>query len=325
MARAFDLSLYKAMSKEITLKTFEVDVLIPCFNEEISIVQTIKEVQKVLPNARILVIDNNSTDATSKVAKDLGIEVVFERQRGKGFALARGFNEIREECQVICVLDGDATYSVTELDKATQIVWEQNVGMVVGKRVDSTPRRTAYPKMHVFGNWAFRVINKFAIDLKIDDPLSGYRVLSRRFVKSFTGGATQFEIEAELNSHASTLCCDVVNIEVGYRSRPEGSLSKLRTISDGVSIFKMYVRSFFNIRPFLAFSLTSIFPLAIGVALLWRAFSVYLKTTQVPNFPSLIVGIGLVGFSLNLFLGGLVLTRIKSIQVALVRDRFNKK
>jgi glycosyltransferase involved in cell wall biosynthesis len=307
------------------LKTFEVDVLIPCFNEEISIVQTIKEVQSVLPDARVLVIDNNSTDLTSKVAKDLGIEVVFESQRGKGFALARGFNEIREECQVICVLDGDATYSLTELKKATQIVWEQNVGMVVGTRLDSTPKKNAYPKMHIFGNSAFRIINTVAIGLRIDDPLSGYRVLSRRFVKSFTGGATQFEIEAELNSHASTLSCEVVNIKVGYRSRPEGSFSKLRTISDGVSIFRMYLRSFFNIRPFLAFTLTSIFPLALGVALLWRAFSVYLQTMQVPNFPSLIVGIGLVGFSLNLFLGGLILTRIKGIQVALVRDRYNTK
>lgn len=177
------------------MKTLEVDVLIPCFNEEIAIGQTILEVQKVLPRARILVIDNNSTDTTSNIAKSLGAEVVFERQRGKGFALARGFNEIRDECQVICVLDGDATYSVNELAKAVEIVREQNVAMVVGTRIDWTPKKTAYPKMHVFGNWTFKMINKFAIDLKIDDPLSGYRVLSRGFVRSFTGGQLNLRLK----------------------------------------------------------------------------------------------------------------------------------
>jgi glycosyltransferase involved in cell wall biosynthesis len=313
------------LSGEATLKSFEVDVLIPCFNEEVSVGHTIKEIQRVLPEARILVVDNNSTDATSSVAKSLGVEVVFERRRGKGFAVARGFNEIRDQCQVVCILDGDTTYSVAELNQAVEIVRLQNVDMVVGTRIDSTPKKSAYPKMHVFGNWTFKVINRLAIDLKVDDPLSGYRVLSRRFVNSFTGGATQFEIEAELNAHARTLSCEVVNLEVSYGSRPEGSNSKLRTITDGISILKMYIRSFYRIRPFFAFSLSSTIPLVIGVALLWRAFSVYLQTKEVPNFPSLIVGVGLLGFAMNLFIGGLILARIRSIQISLIKDRYNRK
>jgi hypothetical protein len=182
---------------------------------------------------------------------------------------------------------------------------------------------SAYRRLHVFGNKFFGFINRFALGSDVQDPLSGYRVMSRRFVKSFSGGASQFEIEAELNSHARTLSCKVVNVNVEYKGRLPGSESKLRTLRDGKKILIMYLRHFSEIRPIRAFTLTALPFAIVGTILVWRALSTYLVSQQVPNFPSLIVGVGFLGFSINLLLGGVILSRVNNIHKAFVRERYN--
>ena len=306
------------------MDSVKIDVVIPCLNEEISIAKTISDVWQFLPNARILVVDNNSTDETSRIALNSGAEVFFEHRKGKGYALARGFNEIREDCNVVFMLDGDATYSTNNMQEAVELIQNKGMDLVVGTRITlDTETGKAYRSLHIAGNRFFKLVNRYAIGSQIDDPLSGYRVMSRRFAKSFTGGATEFEIEAELNSHARILSAKVINLKIGYKGRAAGSHSKLKTIQDGVKILKMYIHYFYELQPFRAFSLTAIPLITTGSILTWRAISTYFSTQTVPNFPSLIVGISLIGFSINLVLGGIILTRIRSIQTSITRDRYN--
>ncbi len=307
------------------MNTVKVDVIIPCFNEEISIANTIEDVFLYLPEARILVIDNNSTDKTSLNALKAGAEIFFEYRQGKGFALARGFNEIREDCSVVFMLDGDGTYSTKKMQDAVDLIRHKGIDLVIGNRITpSSDTKKAYRRLHVAGNKFFKLVNRYVVGSQINDPLSGYRAMSRRFVRSFTGGATGFEIEAELNSHARTLSAKVLNQDIDYKGRAIGSYSKLKTIQDGIKILKMYINYFYELRPFRAFLFTLLPFLIFGLLLTWRSISTYLSTGMVPNFPSLIMGISLIGFSINLFLGGIILARIRTIQTSIIRDQYNQ-
>lgn len=303
----------------------DVLVIIPALNEEVAISATIQAIRLQLPDSRILVIDNGSTDNTAMVARDLGAEVLFEPQKGKGFAVRRGFRALDARTRVVVMTDGDDTYGCEKLPIAVQDVQNNGVDMVVGTRLpidSSNTRKPVYKRGHTLGNLFFTWISKVLHPVGIEDSLSGWRVMSRGFVKSFAGGATGFEIEAELNAHAYIIRASVSNIEVDYRGRSENSHSKLNTYSDGIKILKMNLALFRNNRPQLAFTLLGIPWLLISTILVSRPVFQYFETGLVKQFPSLIAGVGSFIVSALLIITGMILQRVKLIRSAIAHYQY---
>ena len=292
-------------------------VLLPTLNEEIAIAPTITTVKKYLPQSEIIVIDNGSEDRTVEIALSLHVRVVHEPQKGKGFAIRRGFREVSHETTVVVMLDGDDTYGCAKLVDAVQMVQADGFDLIVGNRIalsDSESRKPVFKRGHSFGNKFFSLFSTLLHPVGITDSLSGWRVMSRGFVQSFTGGASGFEIEAELNAHAYLLKCAVGNTDVEYKGRELTSHSKLRTYSDGMRILKMNLQLFRNNRPQIAFSILSLPWMILSITLTWRAFYKYYQTGLVLQFPSLIAGVGCFLTALLLLIAGLILQRVKTIR-----------
>jgi glycosyltransferase involved in cell wall biosynthesis len=306
----------------------KVAVIIPCLNEAKSINRTISEVRSVLPGASILVIDNGSTDETVEIAKKSGTQVLFEPQKGKGFAVRRAFDNIPKGTDAVFMLDGDGTYEVAPVLLAINKVVEHGFDMVVGRRKvqpksNSTGRRE-FRTGHATGNKILSATFNFLFQIQISDTLSGWRVFSMGFVNSFPGGASQFEIEAELNAHAHTLSCAITEVDVVYESREEGSTSKLNTYSDGVKILRRNLSLYRSEKPTMAFSLLAFPWLIAGSWLGSRVLSDYLQTQLVPKFPSLIAAIGFFTIAGNLWVTGMILERVRLQRVAFARFAYKE-
>jgi glycosyltransferase involved in cell wall biosynthesis len=259
--------------------------MIPCLNEEMTITQVIDDFRAALPHARIVVCDNASTDSTAEVARAAGADVIHESMPGKGNAIRRLFSDI--EADIYVMVDGDATYEASLAPTLVGHLLDHRLDMVCGKREASAD--SVYRKGHLFGNKMFTGLVAGVFGQRFDDILTGYRVFSRRFVKSFPILSEGFEIETELTIHALELNMPVAELPSKYIDRPEGSNSKLNTISDGLKISKLIIKLIKDERPmtffgwlFLAFALFSIilsFPLAIT----------YLETGLVPRLPTAIL------------------------------------
>ena len=293
-------------------------VILPALNEATSIKSTIDSIIKIIPKSNVIVVDKGSTDETLRIVNSLGINIYKEPKVGKGFAVRRGFNNIPKDAEAIFLVDADDTYSVDSLKMGIDLVINQNVDMVVGTRILSSNstdnRKPVFKKGHSLGNLILSFLSNALYPVGIEDALSGWRIFSPAFIRSFPGGATGFEIEAELNAHAYLLQVQVRNIPVEYQGREFQSNSKLRTYSDGFKILRMNLRIFRNDRPQLAFSLISAPWVLISFAFIGRAVNGYLETGLVPQFPSLIVGIGaFITFGL-LWVTGMILQRIKLIR-----------
>jgi len=298
-------------------------VVLPALNEEFGILETINLIKSHIPSSEILVVDNGSTDKTVEIVRSAGIRIIHEPNIGKGFAVRRAFLNLPSHSKCVFVLDSDGTYSVSEFSKAIDLVTEKGFDMVVGNRVVQKnvdkDRSSEFRAGHIFGNWFISSLSRFLHPTGITDSLSGWRVMSPEFVRSFTGGASGFEIESELNAHAYMLKCAVTNIDVQYQGRHLSSESKLRTYSDGLKIVKMIFKIFRDNRPSLAFTLLSVpwlisSSLAIGVAI--RG---YITTGLVLHFPSLIAGIGMFIIGSLLIVTGMILERIKNIRISLIQ------
>jgi glycosyltransferase involved in cell wall biosynthesis len=294
-------------------------VLIPTLNEEFAILQTIISVRKYLPESQIVVIDNGSTDQTVNVATAAGAQVLREPRKGKGFAIRRGFQSLSQDCRVVVMLDGDDTYSCANIRSAIGLVEQQGYDMIVGKRVPTNQleqgRKPIYRRSHSFGNFIISLLSKALHPSGIQDSLSGYRVMSIAFVKSFPGGATGFEIEAELNAHSYLISAAVANIDIEYRGRGEYSASKLRTYKDGYKIVRINFALFRNNRPQLAFTIFAIPWLIVGLFYSLRAVLRYFESGLVLQFPSFIAGVAALTISALLFTTGMILERIKLTRV----------
>ena len=208
--------------------------LIPCRNEELTIAEVVKGFREFLPDATIYVYDNASTDQTALKAKEAGAEVVFEATLGKGQVLRRMFADI--DADFYFVVDGDATYDPSEAPVMLKTLIEGGYDMVSGSRTEIT--KNAFRKGHSSGNKMFNIMYRALFGSGFTDIFTGYRVFTRRFVKTFPVVSSGFEVEAELSVHASQLRLPVTEIPVTYVDRPEGSISKLRTFSDGLKILK---------------------------------------------------------------------------------------
>jgi glycosyltransferase involved in cell wall biosynthesis len=285
---------------------YRVAVLVPCYNEAVAVAQVVRDFAAALPQATVFVYDNNSTDDTVSVARSAGAEVFRETRQGKGFVVRRMFTDI--EADIYVLVDGDATYDAPSAPRMIARLIEDRCDMVVGIRVDQAV--AAYRAGHRTGN---RLLTGFVANVfgrSFTDMLSGYRVFSRRFVKSFPLLSAGFEIETELTIHALELGLAVAEIETPYYARPEGSESKLSTWSDGFRILWTIIQLYRSERPMRFFGA---FALAFGVAALGFAvpvFITYAETGLVPRLPTAVLSTGLMLAACLSFAVGLILDTV---------------
>ncbi|WP_158882081.1 glycosyltransferase family 2 protein [Rhodanobacter sp. L36] len=273
--------------------TPRVAVLIPCFNEAVAIGTVVRDFAAQLPQARVIVFDNHSTDDTVAEARKAGAEVRTERLRGKGNVVRRMFADI--DADIYVMVDGDATYDAADAPALIRHMLDEHLDLVVGSRV--TEEKVTYRRGHQFGNRALTALTGWIFGRSFTDMLSGYRVMSRRYVKSFPAHSQGFDIETELAVHALELHMPVAEMPSRYIARPEGSHSKLHTWRDGWRILMTIVRLAKNGRPFAFFSVACAICVALAIGLSIPLLKTYLETGLVPRFPTAILSaaLGLLG------------------------------
>jgi len=281
-------------------------VLLPCYNEDAAIAQTVAGFRAALPTATIYVYDNNSKDRTIEVARAAGAIVRSERMQGKGNVVRRMFADV--DADIYVMADGDATYDAEAAPQLVRRLIDEQLDMVVGSRV--TQHDAAYRRGHVMGNKLLTGMLAKLFGRSFTDILSGYRVFSRRFVKSFPVLSGGFEIETEISVHALELRMPVGEVETRYFARPEGSASKLSTYSDGFRILNTIVTLYRIERPLLFFGaiggLLALLALVLGIPLAIT----YYHTHLVPRLPTAIMATGLIILAALCFFAGLILDTV---------------
>lgn len=283
----------------------KIAVLVPCYNEGKTIEKVVTDFKRVLPEAVIYVYDNNSTDGTAEIAAKAGAVVRHEYYQGKGNVIRRMFQEVDAECYLM--VDGDDTYPAESAREMADKVLERNVDMVVGDRLSSTYFEENKRPFHNFGNSIVRwgINTFFKNDIK--DIMTGYRAFSYRFVKTFPVLSKGFEIETEMSIHAIDKNMFVENVVIDYRDRPEGSVSKLNTYSDGIKVIGTIVRLFQTYRPLAFFGTVAAILMVLAIGFFIPVWITYADTGMVPNFPTLIV-CGFVALAfIQSFFAGLIL------------------
>lgn len=283
----------------------KIAVLVPCYNEGKTIEKVVTDFKRVLPEAVIYVYDNNSTDGTAEIAAKAGAVVRHEYYQGKGNVIRRMFQEVDAECYLM--VDGDDTYPAESAREMADKVLERNVDMVVGDRLSSTYFEENKRPFHNFGNSIVRwgINTFFKNDIK--DIMTGYRAFSYRFVKTFPVLSKGFEIETEMSIHAIDKNMFVEKVVIDYRDRPEGSVSKLNTYSDGIKVIGTIVRLFQTYRPLAFFGTVAAILMVLAIGFFIPVWITYADTGMVPNFPTLIV-CGFVALaSIQSFFAGLIL------------------
>ncbi len=283
-----------------------VAVLLPCYNEEAAIAQTVAGFRKALPAATIHVYDNNSHDRTMAVAAAAGAVVRTERQQGKGSVVRRMFADIDADIYVLA--DGDATYEAEAAPRMISLLVGENLDMVVGARVNEAV--AAYRRGHQFGNRMLTGILSGMFGRSFTDTLTGYRVFSRRFVKSFPALSRGFEIETEINVHALELAMPTAEVSTAYAARPEGSQSKLSTHRDGWRILNTMLRLYRFERPVLFFGVIAALLAAVAALLAIPIVLTFLETGLVPRFPTAILATGLMILAALFATAGLILDTV---------------
>lgn len=281
-------------------------LLIPCYNEEATIASVIADFAAVLPEAIIFVCDNNSTDRTAAAAAAAGAIVRTETMQGKGHVVRRMFSDI--EADIYILVDGDGTYDAASAHEMLRLFLDRQVDMVVGVRVPQ--EKSAYRPGHRTGNVLLTSVITYVFGDRVTDMLSGYRILSRRFVKSFPALAGGFETETELTVHALTLNMPILEVATPYRDRPSGSTSKLRTYRDGMVIFRSIIMLIKEERPLQFFATIGFILLALGVLIALPLVSHYLQTGLVPRLPTAVLATALVLLAFLSQVCGLILDSV---------------
>lgn len=290
----------------------KVAVILPCYNEEFAIAQVVNAFQTALPDASIYVYDNNSTDKTAEKAIQAGAIVRHESRQGKGHVIRRAFADI--DADIYVMVDGDSTYDVNSAPPMIDLLIRNQLDMVVGVRRDNN-NKEAYRKGHRFGNRILTNTIGLLFDSQFSDVLSGFRVFSKRFVKSFPALASGFEIEAMLTIHALELRLPTDEVETSYCERAEGSYSKLRTYKDGFKILLTIISLFKEIRPFAFFgSLASILA-TTSIGLMIPIFIEFFKTGLVPRFPTALLATGMMIVAGIFVTSGLILDSVSKKQL----------
>lgn len=284
----------------------KIAVIVPCYNEEAAIGTVVEQFRAALPGADIYVYDNNSKDGTIAAAKAAGAKVGIETRQGKGHVVRRMFGDV--DADVYVMIDGDATYDAPSAPQMIAMLVAENLDMVVGSRVDQ--EKAAYRPGHRFGNWILTEFVKRIFGKSFNDILSGYRIFSRRFVKSFPALSTGFEIETELTVHSLELGMPVAEVETPYYARPEGSTSKLNTYRDGIRILWTIGKLFRTERPMQFFSIISLIFFVLSVAISIPVFRTFFETGLVPRLPTAILATALMLLSFLSLMSGLILDTV---------------
>ena len=271
----------------ISLQNYRIAAIIPCHNEELTIAKVVSQFQTFLPEAAIYVYNNRSSDDTVTEALKAGAIVRQEIQPGKGNVVRRMFADI--EADIYVLIDGDDTYEIAAVRRLIERMLREQLDMVVGARREAAKSSQAYRRGHRAGNLFLTGFVKFLFGARLIDMLSGYRIFSRRFVKSFPALSNGFEIETELTIHALELKIPFAEEPTLYGERPEGSQSKLKTFQDGWRVLGTAILLFKEIRPFLFFSLVSLILAVISLLLAIPVLFEYLETGLVPRFPTAIL------------------------------------
>ncbi len=281
-------------------------VLLPCYNEAGAIARTVEEFRAALPNATVYVYDNNSSDGSREIAAAAGAVVRQVRQQGKGHVVRRMFADIDADLYVMA--DGDATYEAAAAPAMIAMMLEHNFDMVVGCR--RSEEEAAYRAGHRFGNRVLTGLLQSLFGRSFTDILSGYRVFSRRFVKSFPVLSAGFEIETEISVHALELVMPVAEKETAYGARPEGSVSKLSTYRDGWRILRTIITLYRTERPIWFYGGIALLLLVLALALALPLLFTWLETGLVPRFPTAILATGLSIVAGLSFMCGLILDTV---------------
>ncbi len=283
----------------------KIAVLIPCYNESQTISKVVKDYKKALPEADVYVYDNNSSDNTDKIAKKAGAIVKYEYRQGKGNVIRSMFRDLDYDCYLM--IDGDDTYPAENAREMCDLVLNGKADMVIGDRLSSTYFQENKRPFHNIGNKMVRWFINTIFKNNIKDIMTGYRAFSYDFVKGFPILSKGFEIETEMTIHAVDKNFKVVEIPVQYRDRPEGSVSKLNTISDGIKVLKTIGRLFEEYRPALFFNIMASIFLILFLLFFSPVLIEYFKTGVVPRFPTLIVSTLFGVIAILLWITGVIL------------------
>jgi glycosyltransferase involved in cell wall biosynthesis len=281
-------------------------VLLPCYNEGQSIAQVVLDFRRALPQARIYVYDNNSSDDTSEQAARAGAVVIPSRRQGKGNVVRQMFADIDADLYIMA--DGDGTYEAAKAPELVQHLLEDRLDMVVGVRQDVTI--DAGRKGHAFGNKIFNVVYRLLFGRDFNDIFSGYRVFTRRFAKSFPAESPGFEIETEMSVHASILRLPTAEIPTKYGHRQDGSESKLSTFKDGFKILRMMSMLMKETRPFAFFGLLALGLLTTSAAFMTPVLIEYIQTGLVSRMPTWVLAMTLMMASMMCFMSGMILDSV---------------
>jgi glycosyltransferase involved in cell wall biosynthesis len=281
-------------------------VLVPCYNEAVSIAAVVRDFRRALPSAVIYVYDNNSTDGTADIAAGAGALVRHETRQGKGHVMRRMFADI--DADIYVIVDGDDTYHAASAPALVAKLREGPFDLVNGARVATG--EAAYRTGHRFGNRLLTGLVARIFGTASRDMLSGYKAMSRRFVKSFPALSTGFEIETELLVHALEIGISTEEIDTPYKERPEGSASKLRTFRDGARILKLITRLVKEERPLSFFSGLAIFLAAVSTLIAIPVIEDYLLTGLVPRLPTAVLSVGLMLSGVVSLFSGLILDTV---------------
>ncbi|MCA6106439.1 glycosyltransferase [Bradyrhizobium sp. CNPSo 4026] len=290
----------------MTASTLRVAVLVPCFNEEAAIGTVVADFRKALPQAQIFVYDNNSRDRTAEIARAAGAEVRSERRQGKGHVVRRMFADV--DADIYVLVDGDATYDAPSAPRMIEALVNDHLDMVVGVRIDQSA--AAYRRGHRTGNRMLTGFLSAVFGHAFRDMLSGYRVFSRRFVKSFPVLSDGFEIETELSVHALELALPVGEIETPYYARPEGSVSKLNTWRDGFRILGTILRLYRSEKPLRFFTGIGVVLALISIVLAIPIIITFIEEGVVPRLPTAVLSTGLMIVAMLSVSSGLVLDTV---------------
>ena len=298
-------------------------IIIPCYNEAATIGQVVREFATALPGAAIIVGDNHCSDDTARVAREGGAQVIAEPRRGKGNMLRTLFNAVEADCYLM--VDGDATYPADTARTLCDKVLGEGCDMVIGDRLTSTYFTVNRRRFHNTGNRMMRSLINWMCHSDVRDILTGYRAMSRRFVKNFPLRSQGFEVETEMTVHALEHSFKVDSVPVDYRDRPEGSLSKLSTFGDGYRAVKTALTLFGEHRPLRFFSIIAAALLLVALVLVAPVLVEYFHTGLVPRFPTLIVSGFIAMLAMMLWVGGVILEVIsrnhwKQYELTLMHD-----
>lgn len=264
--------------------------LVPCYNEELSIASVVRDLRAAVPDMAIYVYDNSSTDRTSEVAKEAGAIVRREERKGKGNVVRRAFADV--EADIYVLIDGDDTYDASALPEMIRTLQSGPYDHILGVRQETT--ESAYRPGHALGNRGFNWLVGNIFGSEVSDMLSGYRVMSRRFVKSFPALSREFEIETELTVHAMSVRAPQAEVSVGFKDRPAGSESKLRTYHDGFRILNLIAQLVRHERPMLFYGIVATVLALIGILIGIPVVADFFATGLVPRLPSAVLAIGIV-------------------------------